>query len=98
MAQAHKTMQEQTGKFIENAISQALTKTQDTTVPTSATLNTNTQNVTHASPPYNLHQTLTWHTTHPNMAHAPNSTMHTTYGYQELQTPTQSNSTEQQIY
>ena len=26
MAQAHKTMQEQTGKFIENAISQALTK------------------------------------------------------------------------
>ena len=43
MAQAHKTMQEQTGKFIENEISQALTKTQDTTVPTSTTLNTKTQ-------------------------------------------------------
>ena len=63
MAQAHKNMQEQTRKFIENAISQVLTKTQDTTVPTSATLNTNTQNITYASPPYNLHQTPTWHPT-----------------------------------
>ena len=41
MAQAHKTMQKQTGKFIENAISQVLTKKQDTTVPTSVTLITN---------------------------------------------------------
>ena len=77
MAQAHKTAQEQTGKLTENAISQVLTKTPDTAVPTSTTLNTNTQNLNYASPPYNLHQTSTWHTVHPNMAHTPNSTMHT---------------------
>ena len=32
------------------------------------------------------------------MAHTANGTTHPTYGYQELQTPTQSNSHEQQIY
>ena len=96
MAQAHKNMHKQTGKFIENAASQAITKPQETTVPTSATLNTNTQNVTYASSPYNLHQTPTWHTVHPNMEHTLNGTMHPAYRYQELQTPTLSNSPEQQ--
>ena len=32
------------------------------------------------------------------MANAPNGTMHTAYGYQELQTPAQSNGPKQQIY
>ena len=98
MTQVLKTTQEQTGKFIEKALSQALTKTQDTTVPTSATLNTNTPNVTYTSLPYNLHQTPTWHVTHPNTAHAANGTTHPAYGYQEVQTPTRANSSEQQIY
>ena len=62
MAQAHKTVQEQTGKFLENVILQALTKTQDTTVLTSATLNTNTLNVTYASLPYNF-------TSNPNLVY-----------------------------
>ena len=35
---------------------------------------------------------------HPNRAHAPNGTNHPAYRYQELQTPAQSNSPEQQIY
>ena len=63
--------------------SQALTKTQDTTVPASSTFNSNTQDVNYASPPYNLHQTPTWHTAHTNVAHTPNIPTHTAYGYQE---------------
>ena len=59
MTQAHKNSQEHTGKIIENAISQALTKTQDTTVSPLATLNSSSQNVNYASPLYNLHQTPT---------------------------------------
>ena len=98
MTQAHKTTQEQMEKFIENARAQALTKTQDTTVLTPTTLNTNTPNITYASPPYNLHQTPTWHTTHSNMAHAQNGAINPAYRYQELQTPAQSNSPEQQMY
>ena len=72
----------------ENSISQVLAKPQDTTVPTSATLNNNTQDITYAHPPYILHQTPTWSTVHPNMAHTPNSTMHTAYGYMEVLAPT----------
>ena len=80
--QTCQTTQEQTGKFIENAISQVLTKNQNTTVPTSATLNNNTPNIKYESPPYNLHPTPTQHTDHPNMIHAQNCTMHTAYSYQ----------------
>ena len=38
MTQAHNTVQEHTGKPIENAISQALTKVQDTVTPSSTTV------------------------------------------------------------
>ena len=37
-------------------------------------------------------------TQHTQTIHTPHSTTHTAYGYQELQTPTQSNSPEQQTY
>ena len=41
MTQAHNTSQEHTGKLIENAISQALTKAQDTVTPSPPTEDTN---------------------------------------------------------
>ena len=41
MTQAHNTVQEQTDKLIENAISQALTKAQDTVTPSPPTVDTN---------------------------------------------------------
>ena len=57
MTLAHNTAQENTGKMIENAISQALTKTHDTTVSPVTTSYTNHQNVTYISSPYNVHST-----------------------------------------
>ena len=98
MTQAHKTTQEQTGKIIKSAISQALTKSQATTVSPPTTLNTSNQNVNWASPPYNLHQTPTWHTTHPDIPHVPHVNIHPAYRHQELQTNTQSDNPGQQIY
>ena len=91
MTQTHKAVQEQTGKIIENAMSQALTKKQDTTISASTTLNTSNQNVNYASPPHSLYQTPTWHTTHPNIPHPPHvNTI--------LQMNTQSNRPGQQLY
>ena len=89
MTQIHKTIQKQTGIIIESAISQALSETQDTTVSLPTTINTSNQNVNYASLPYTLHQTPTWHTTHPTIPHA---NTHQAYRHQELQTNTQSNS------
>ena len=43
MTQAHSTAQEHTCKLIEHAISKALTKTQDTTMPLPNTINTKHQ-------------------------------------------------------
>ena len=98
MTQVHKTAEEQTSKTIENAISQVLTKTHDTTTSTLTTLNASNQNVTYASPPYNVHQTPTWHTTYPNIPHTPHVNTNPTYRHQELHKNTQPDSHEQEIY
>ena len=72
MTQTHNTTQEHTGKLIENAISKALSKTQDTTA--SATHHSkckHARNITYANPTYDSHQTSqlapspTHHITHP---------------------------------
>ena len=62
--QAHNCVQEHTGKLIENAMSQALTKAQDTVVPSPTTVNTSIQDVNYASPSYESNWTSNWPTSH----------------------------------
>ena len=65
MTQAHNCAQEHTGKFIENAISKTLAKTQCTTVSLSTTINTSTRNIPYASPTYDAHKMFSWPPTQP---------------------------------
>ena len=52
MVQAHNTAQEHTGKLIENAISQTLTKAWDIVASSPTTVNTNIQDINYTSPSY----------------------------------------------
>ena len=79
MMQAHNTTQGHTGKLIENAISQALAKTQDTTVLPLTPVHTSSWNVNYASPTYDLNQTSSWPTAHHTISHTPHINTHPTY-------------------
>ena len=85
MTQAHNTTQDHTGKLIENAISKALSKTQDTTVSLPTTVNTSTRNITYASPTYDSHQTSSWPPSQPAISHTPHINTHPTYRHKESQ-------------
>ena len=90
MTQAHNTMQEHTGKLIENAISKALSKTQDTTTSLPTTINASARNVTYVSLTYDSQQTSSWPPTQPAMSFTPHIDPHQTYNHQEPQINTQS--------
>ena len=79
MMHIHNTMQEHRGKIIENAISQALTKTQDTTVSPPYIPSTSSWNVNYASPTYDSYQTSSWPTAHPTISHTPHINPHLAY-------------------
>ena len=83
MTQAHHTTQEYTGKLTENAISQALSKTQGTTAPSPITVGTSIQNINYTSPPYDSNQTSNWPTSLPTMSHTSHVDTDPTYGHQE---------------
>ena len=65
MTQAHKTVQEHTGKLIENMISQALTKVQDTGIPSYTTVDASFQGENYTNPSYESNWTSTWSTSNP---------------------------------
>ena len=66
MTQACNTVQEHAGKLIENAISQALSKTQGTTASPPTTVNASTRTINYASITYDSHQTSSLPTANPN--------------------------------
>ena len=98
MTQAHNTAQEHTGKLIENAISKALSKTQDTTASPPNTLHASTRNATYASTAYDSHQTSSWPPAQPAISQTPWINTHPTYKHQESQTNTQTDNIEQQVH
>ena len=82
--QAYNTSQDKTGKLIENAISQALTKAQNITTPANPmdtrNFGTNCTNPNHET---------SWPTYNYNMAQQPEINMHHVYRPYEDHTPTQ---------
>ena len=71
--------------MIENAISQALTKTHDATVCPTTTSYTNHHNVTYTSSSY-VHSTPNWHGHNYNRQSTPQCNTYPTYIQEELQT------------
>ena len=98
MTLAHKTAQENMGKMIENAISQALSKTHDITVCPPTTSYTNHHNVTYTSFPYNVHSTPNWHSHNYNRQSTSKGNTHPTYIQEELQTHPYTDSHEPQTH
>ena len=98
MTLAHKTAQENTGKMIENSISQAITKTQDTTVSPPATSYTNHQNIIYTSSTYNIHSAPNWYSDNYNRQNRSHGNTHPTYRHEELQTHPYTDFSDPQIH
>ena len=98
MTQAPSATQEHTGKLIEDVISKALAKSQDTTMPLPNAINTSTRNLTYTSPTYDSHQTSMWPPSQQAMSFTPIVDFHQTYHCQESQTNKNSDCIEHQVH
>ena len=89
MTQAYNTAQENTGKLMENAISQALTKAQNTTTPSRYF------KVNYTNPSYETNWTSAWLTSNLAMLQQPDIETHQTHRPYETHTPPQTYANQQ---
>ena len=87
ITQAHNTEQENTGKLIENAILQALTKAQSTTLHPLAQILEILELIMHT--PYETSWTSAWPTSNHTVAQKPEINMHQIHRHCEEHTPPQ---------
>ena len=88
ITQEYDTAQENTGKLIENAISQALTKTQSTTT-LSTSIDIRNFGTNYTNPPYETSWTSAWPTPNHNVSQQPKIDTHQIYRLFKDHIPTQ---------